>query len=70
MNSDTYRDAYNELREHIRAIKARSDKYRQEAEDEKEMDEAEKHARVSCVLNELVRLADAIEVRYVTQSRG
>jgi len=51
--------AFRDLHGQIEAMLHRSDKYKAEAEAERDVIEAEKHARVSAVLRELDRLARA-----------
>ena len=62
MNYD-HKKALADLLGQIGAMKSRSDKYKVEEESEGRFDEADKHLRVSCVLQELERLGRAFEDR-------
>lgn len=55
--------AFENIHGQIKAFLQRSEQYRSEAEGEKDINEGEKHARVSSVLKELDRLATAFKER-------
>lgn len=54
---------FDELHGQIKAMLKRSEMYREEAEEDKDLREGEIQARVSCVLRELDRLAEAFKKR-------
>jgi len=54
---------FDSLMGQIAAMKSRSERYEREAKGQDQIDEAEKHARVSSVLRELERLGREFEAR-------